>query len=542
VELQDNYQTVIYKAELPNFAEQEIIFIDLTPPETAEGPEGEKATSKGELDWWAKCSRGEIDPRPRVMSEVASAFNRILNHGGFFVIFAQPRLEQALVLGKVDSYPPNLRIDSKISADNWSFLQVLSPHFLQIDPAFGQEMRVLDYAYPLFQFLDRAIRDATYSATFTLTRGAAYRGEINWVPLLSDKFERSIGGLLTLEKSKGCILILPQIPKEADTILTLVCEILPDISPHLFPHIEGFRWVERDEYELDSVLKYKAQKTEVQQRAKRKLEELDKKISNERNRLGFLHGIITNTGEDLVLSIKLCLELIEFKQILDVDEQIQNQIAQSPKQEDLQIHDKSPTLLLEIKGLSGLPRESDTLQVVKYIPRRMREWGRVDVRGVSIINHQRNIPALERENENVFTRQQIEDAENNDITLLSAWSLFLLVRGMMNWGWDPKVIQSLFYISGRMPRFPTNYKPIGEVSNYWEKLGVVGVQISENRLYVGQRIGYVIHEGYLEEEISSLQVEKQGVEEAVPGQLAGVKTIYSKSLLRKGTVVCEVIQ
>jgi len=535
VELGDGYQPVIHKAYLPNYTEQEIIIIDLTPPETIDRPEGEKITSEGENDWWAKCSRGEIDPRPRVMSMVQNAFDRIFDHGGLFVIFAQPRLYQKFVWAHVLGM---LEVDREIHADNWSFLSILS--YLKIESDVGEEISVPEYDSQLFRFLRKTVRDARYTAIFNPTP----RIEKNWIPILSNKFERCVGGLVKPKDSKGRVLILPQISKKSEAIVTLLREILPDISPHLFPHIEGSRWVERDEYELDSVLKYKAEKIEVRQRAKRELEELDKKISEERDKLGFLHGIITKTGTgtDLVEGVKSCLEFIGFEQVIDVDKQIREQDTKAPMQEDLQVHDKSPTLLIEIKGISGLPHEEDTMQVVKYIHRRMKEWNRVDVRGVSIINHQHNIPALERNNQNVFTEQQIGDAENHDIAILTTWDLFLLIRGMMKWGWNPKAIQELFYKSGRMSRLPTIYKPIGEIVEYWEKIGVVGVQISENKLHKGQRIGYVIPEGYFEEEVLSLQVENQAVEEVFPGQLAGIKTIYSKNLLRKGTTVCTLMK
>ena len=544
VELSDNYLPVIYKADLPNHTEQEIIIIDLTPPETLDNPEGEKMTSEGENDWWAKCSRGEIDPRPRVMRMVQNAFDRTFDHGGLFVIFAQPRLRQDLVLthvyhSRLHYGVPELSTESKINADNWSFLSILSD--LVIESDVGEEINVLEHDSQLSRFLWKTTRNAKYNATFNPTS----RIEKNWIPTLSsDKFERCVGGLLVPEDSKGRVLILPQISKDAETIVTLLREVLPDISPHLFPLIEGSRWVERDEYELDSVLKYKAEKIKVQQRAKRELEELDKKISEERDKLGFLHRIITKTGTgtDLVESVKSCLEFIGFKQIIDVDEQIREQNTKAPKQEDLQVHDKSPTLLIEIKGISGLPHESDTIQVVKYVPRRMKEWNRVDVRGVSIINHQRNVPALERDNQNIFTKQQVEDAENHDITILTTWDLFLLIKGMMKWGWNPKAIQELFYQRGRMPKILTIYNPIGEIVTYWDKIGVVGVQISESKLHKGQRIGYVIPEGYFEEEVLSLQVENRDVEEVFPGQLAGIKTIYPKNLLRKGTPVCTIMK
>ena len=180
------------------------------------------------------------------------------------------------------------------------------------------------------------------------------------------------------------------------------------------------------------------------------------------------------------------------------------------------------------------------IQVVKYVPRRMKEWDRTDVRGVSIINHQRNLHALERNNQNVFTQPQIQDAMHHDITILTTWDLFLLLRGMMEWEWDPNVIQELFYRSGRMPRYPSSYEPIGEIFKYWEKMNVVGVEITNSKLQKGDRIGYVLPDRYLEEEVLSLQVDNQDVEEAVSGQLAGIKTKYKKEFLRKGMPVYSV--
>jgi len=533
VELGDEYVPVIPKAHLPNYTEQEIIFVNLKPPETANGPLGSKTLSKGENDWWCKCNKGEIDPRSRVMFSAKSDFNRILENGGLFVIFAEPRLLQTQVFAKIEH--GSLHVREHIWADNWSFLSVIGNLTINAEVP-GREITVPDSDHILFQFLRNNIKDAKYTATFS----PSSRFEKQWIPILHNKFGNCVGGLIVPENSKGRILILPQISKKDDAVVTLLREVLPDLSPHLFPHIEGVRWVERDEYELVPVLNYKAGKVEVQLRAERELEELDERISKERSKLGFLHGILTKTDKELVVDVKSCLELIGFEKVIDVDEQIQKEDAKGPKQEDLQIHDKSPALLIEIKGISGLPHESDTIQVVKYVSRRMKEWKRTDVRGVAIINHQRNLPALERNNQNVFMQPQIEDAENHDIIILTSWDLFLLIRGMMKWGWAPNVIQELFYRSGRMPRYPSSYEPIGKIFSYWEKMDVVGVEITDNKLQRGDRIGYVLPRQYLEEEVLSLQVDNQDVEEAVAGQSVGIKTGYPKELLRKGTTVCRI--
>jgi len=71
-------------------------------------------------------------------------------------------------------------------------------------------------------------------------------------------------------------------------------------------------------------------------------------------------------------------------------------------------------------------------------------------------------------------------------------------------------------------------------------MNVVGVEITNSKLQKGDRIGYVLPDRYLEEEVLSLQVDNQDVEEAVSGQLAGIKTKYKKEFLRKGMPVYSV--
>jgi hypothetical protein len=519
----DGYLPVIPKADLPNYSEQEIIFIDLTPPETLDNPVGEKLTSDGELDWWAKCSRGEIDPRPRVMSMVSDDFDRIFQHGGLFVIFAQPRLLQNLVFARVED-PYGLVEKTTIKYDNWSFLSILSR--LNVEADYGKEIHMIDYDsdFQLFGLLRKLIGDFNYNATFPYLEKENW-----WVPILNNKYKRNVGGLIYQKDSLGRILILPQTSKKVEVVVALLQGVLQDTSPHLFPDVEGARWVERPEYELDSILEYKSKKEAVKQRAKLELEEIDRKIAEKREKLGFLHGILTKTGEDLVSDVKLALEFIGFDKIADVDEEIKSNGSSASKQEDLQIHDRTPKLLVEVKGISGYPKESDTSQVDKYVTRRMREWDVTNVRGVSIINHQRNLPALERDNVHVFSEAQVKDAEDRYITLISTWDLYLLIRGMMKWGWDPKAIQDLFYASGRMTRIPAIYKPLGKIEKRFPEKGVVGIEISEN-LCNGDRISYIIQEGYLEEDVSSIQVNNQDVDKAIPGQKVGIKTEYSDKL------------
>lgn len=532
VKISNQFISMIGTPSWPNIAEQEIILIDLTPPPILDAPKGEKATPNEENDIWVKCDTGFIDPRPRFMSIVKKNFERILNHGGVFVIFAKPRLTQNLIFGKIEF---DEIFGKEIYLDNWSFLSHFSTNNMEIISDFGEEIYFYSGENSLYRFLHRNLKDARYYAKFN----PKYQIKESWIPILKNKYDEDISGLIISGEFKGLILILPQILKKPDVILSLITEVLPDFSPELFPYLERSNWVIRDEYELESIKKYKNEIITVRKRADKELNSINEKIKKDREKFGFIHGILTKTGDDLVKDVIKCLEFIDFKKVIDVDSVID---GSNPKQEDLQIHDKSPVLLVEVKGISGLPDEEEVLQVVKYIPRRMKDWDRRDVNGVSLINHQKHIPALERDNENVFTKQQIEDAESHDITLITTWDLFILIRGMMKYKWDPAVIKDLFYEKGRISNVPSNYKPIGKIFTYIKDENVIGIKITDKKLYIGQRIGYRLNDKFLEEEITSLQINNKDVNEAHSGQSVGIKTIYSKDELKNGIIVYEVLQ
>ena len=213
------------------------------------------------------------------------------------------------------------------------------------------------------------------------------------------------------------------------------------------------------------------------------------------------------------------------------------------KQEDLQVHDRSPVLLVEIKGLAGQARESDTIQVIKYVSRRMKQWERMPVKGLCLVNHQRNLPALNRDHVNAFTKQQEEDAEQHGTGLMTTWDLFRLLRGKMRWNWSDEVVCDLFYRSGRISPYPAHYALLGNVAKYWPEKGVVSIEMTEQQsLKVGDRIGFLLPIKFHEEEVTSLQVGKQTVPKAVPGNRVGHKTTLAKADIRLGMQVFKVSQ
>jgi hypothetical protein len=539
VKQSDAFAPMIVKPYVPNYAEQEVLVIDLTAPAAADGPESEKVTSLGELDWFAKASTGLIDPRPRVMAYLKSDSNRILKTGGLFVIFADSRERQTTVLARVNSaYFNEFQIEQEIEEDNWSILSVLSQDCLRAVSDHGTEIKVVNGLGLFSSFLNRHLDGATFSATLHPLYPLTEHGDGPiFFPLATNKFDETVAAVLApRQNGGGFVLILPQLKNKVGAVLDLMQTVAPEICPRLFPDHEGGRWVHRDEYEHPAVLERKAAQLEIQRKANEEIARLDHDIDAERKWLGFIHGILTKSGNALVADVKRALEFIGFDKVVDVDEADDS----ANKQEDLQVLDASPSLLLEIKGLAGMPTDGDTLQVTKYVLRRIRQWERTDVIGLSLINHQRNQPGLERNHEAVFTEHQVQDAASNGTGLMTTRDLFHIVRGMIRWNWPKEAVRRVFYGHGRLTKTPSHYTLVGTVAHYWTEKEVISIDVCGDALRLGDRLGYLLPDGFFEEMVTSLQVLKNDVGEAQSGQRAGIKTTLARREIPVGTNVYRV--
>lgn len=244
------YKPVVVKASLPNYTEQEVIVVDLVPSEPTPDPPAEKSKPQEELDWWAKCSNGVIDPRPRAMAMVREQFDRILQNGGAFVVFSDGRDKQDLVLARNYPRSDGLSIDREIPFNNWSFLSILSN--LEVSHDHGQEITPVQENWPIARLLADHIKRATFCCTFEVD----WHIKDEWEVLAKNKYGAAVAGFIyPPDKSKrGWIFVLPRIHDKAGFLAAFLKNILPNLSPALFPHAEGRRWVHRPDYELPSVM------------------------------------------------------------------------------------------------------------------------------------------------------------------------------------------------------------------------------------------------------------------------------------------------
>jgi hypothetical protein len=508
----DGFTPIIFNFNLPNYTEQEIIIVDLVPPKILDAPIGEKYTSEGTDDWWVSCSQGIVDPRPRAMAAVHEDFDNILSHGGIFIIFAAPRYEQDIQYAHYSTHY-GLITNSTLNYDNWSLLSVLNPDYLEITPKTGREMTVTDLTIPLTHLLSKHIKDGEYRCIFN----AMTPIRKNWVALAENKFKEAVAGAIVPDEDSnaGLIFIFPQIKNKLDFLVQLINEVLPELRPVLFPHVEGGRWVHRPEYEIPKVVELKERIKLLEDETKQKVSELESEIEKE-------------TGDPLVHAVKRTLEELGFKDVIDVDEEKAKAGEKGQLREDLQVRDKSPLLLIEVKGISGFPREAQSLQVWKYIAPRMRQLSRTDIHGLSIVNHQKNIPALERDNDNPFGGDIVTNAEDEGFSLLTTFDLYRLIRSYIKNGWKHEHIEPLFYQSGRISPIPVHYELIGTTEHYYDEINVVSIRIETGELNIGDRIAFDLPIEFEEQNIESMQIGKTPVDKAETGSLVGTKTHLTK--------------
>lgn len=528
----DQYLPLNFKPNLPNHSEQEIIIIDLVTDKPLKESHQIREITEGVNDWWSKCDKGIIDTRPLSMLMVQKDFNRILAHGGIFVVFTDEKFTSEYILGQ-QKYG-QFHQEDNIKSNNWKFLSLLDEN-IRVEPDSGTEINVIDSKHSLPSLIRKHTRSGKFNCILHW-----YGFTTNWITLAKSKYDSPVAGIInTNDIKKGFIFLLPQIENRSSFLIPFIREILPDFCPHLFPHVEGAKWVEREVYEIPDILDLKTHIVSVQDEARKKIVEFEKEIKSKRDEYGFLHDLITSTDKRLVDAVKKSLSILGFNKIIDVDEEREKQ-GDKWKDEDILIVDYSPFLLLEIKGIGGKPSDDDALEVGKYVAPRQKELKRVDIQCLSIINHQRHIPALERDNDNTFRDLVVTSAEKREIGLLTTWDLYRLVRSYLRNKWNHEQVRDIFYKVGRITPLPNHYKLIGSLEEYWEKAGALSITLTYGDIKIGDRIAYELPVEFVEEEITSIQIEDEPVTEASLGSVIGIKTLLSKEQARKVVKVYRV--
>lgn len=180
------------------------------------------------------------------------------------------------------------------------------------------------------------------------------------------------------------------------------------------------------------------------------------------------------------------------------------------------------------------------MQVTKYLVPRIRQWDRTDVAALAVINQQRALPALQRQNIHTFQDDVLANAEHQGFGLLTTLDLFRLVRNKVRWAWPDETVAHLFYSHGRISAIPSHYALVGVIDGFFEQAEAVCIRVTGEEFQVGDRLAFLLPIEYLEHPVESIQQDNAAVHRAPIGAHVGVKTPLSKQQARNGVLVYRV--
>jgi hypothetical protein len=495
---------VWYNHSLPLLHEQAIVFIDVEDPkldEDSKPPLLPKTLSPDDLVCVVPERQSYFNPRPCAADMFREEFEEVVSRGGVIVAFAGWKQVEQYGLRKWGDW----WYYTSREAHNYSW----APVPVNVKNRRGTEVAFNDD--DVFGHLVHSIKQPVFY--FAVFRGLSAKRDY---PIARNSLDEIVG--FAQKVKDGHLIFLPRFGDFGPVIEMMLQETLVDLAPKLFPHSTRHTWLLKPEYQWPQIRHLQIRREDIQEEYKNKLMELDQQIDAEREKLSFLHAILTPqaTGHSLVDNLAQTLRFIGFEDVRIMDQ------AAGTKEEDVQIWDNNQPILIETKGLTGFPSEADCQQILKYMVRRQRELDRTDLKGIFIVNHQRHVPGFERDA--AFTSQQIDDAIHNEYALTTTWDLFLAIIRVMEGRLEYVDIQvDLVSQTGQVEYIPRNYREIGKIKHYYPKAHAALAELFDGEeLRIGDMVGFLSEDERFEQDVESLEIDRESVEVVHSGVEFGI--------------------
>jgi hypothetical protein len=339
----------------------------------------------------------------------------------------------------------------------------------------------------------------------------------NFIPLLLNS-DDEIVGFVDFPLQSLAVFAFPQLSKDnkKNLLLELFDEILPGLFPEIFPYSEQFSWLRSEKYFPPNQANLLQSKKKLEDEYKVSLTEIEEEIESNQLKYQFLHDLITETGDSLVKSIEYFLGWLGFKNIVNMDE-----AKLEIKEEDIQVTLESGLLVIEAKGIGGTSKDSECSQISKVKYRRAKERDSFDVFALYIVNHQRYLPPTDRKNP-PFSKHQIDDAQSQEIGLLTTYDLFKLYYNIEKCFVTKEDARSSLFNFGLVHFKPSQSHLLGYPLEVHHKGAVIILNIVNITLNIGSSIIICNDDDWFEAEIIEIKLNDKTVESVSEGEI-GVK-------------------
>lgn len=496
-----------------NFHEYDISFVDLiSAPNKAFRKEEHvlPTTSQPEvMQLFCGYPTTIFDPRPLVSSFIASDVNSIQGRVFLEVIFAckeySIEYEPVLITG---AYHKSQNTQTHSIYSFWQNIP-LGPGRK------GKDVTICKINPALGSLIDRFSKDFRYEQTFTHPK--IWDGEFgnknnpDFVPILRNINQEIVA--FSWKQGSRLSFVFPDVHRKAEFLTEFLQEVAPAFIPEIFPHSTQFKWIEDPVYFLSGHQSLLEEKEKAQQVFDTTMTTIEKKISENKDKYGFLHRILTETGDALVQAAHDFLQWLGFSQVTIMDK-----VTAGVTEEDIQAELENGIIVIEVKGIGGTSSDSDCSQIAKIRTRRTKQRNAFDVTALYIVNHQRYLPPEKRKNP-PFTEHQITDAKHDERGLLTTWQLFQLFKDIEDGILTKEDARNAFLETGLIIFKPKIKSSLGMPKELYKEGHVAILDIANTPLKIGQTLMAEKNGRYRPVTIQSIQVNSKPVNDAENGEV-----------------------
>lgn len=498
-----------------NSHEYDIVIIDFSNEEVIDyvKSDNQRSKNKTEKNNYLLCQYPQtiFDPRGLSSHLFVKKFREILKKDCLIIVFQNESVDIEYKIVEENGDRPISKGTQKAN------FHELVPKFYFEQNKFGKETKVIPNNGELTTFLEKFNKDFTYQNTFyhpSKWENGEQIPDSRFYPIVLN-LNNEIVSYVYLTENLG-VFIFPVLKDNSKFLLGFLETIAPSIQPNLFPFSTKNKWTELTDYALPNQLRLIEERKKIESDFKKSLELKDKEIKTNNDKYSFLHKMLTETGDELVTAVIQFLEWLGFENIIDMDTQ-----TDGLKEEDIQIETSKGLIVIEVKGIGGTSKDSECSQISKIKYRRAKERGKFDVFGLYIVNHQRHIPSKKRENP-PFTKEQIEDSNNDERGLLTTWSLYNLYFDIQNDILTKEEAREIVYNYGLLSFAPQNITLVDTINEIFLKGKVFILNIDNIKLKTGDTLYIEKNSTFQKLTILEIKLDDKVITEISKGEI-GIK-------------------
>ncbi len=417
---------------------------------------------------------------------------------GIFIIFASEFIEEKC---NVIVVRDNKKIEHPGYSDsNYGFfINITNSNNVIIQNKKGNQIFLSCNDNKLKSILTKFLPAFHYQVIFSNVDFFNDNSEINDCPykaVMTNKEEEVVA--FSYQDQKKYMLVLPQMDNKEDLIADLLNDYFPTIYPDLFPGLTNFNWKKDPFFNLPNEDLYQKDEKKENERHGKALEKIIQKRQKNLLKFGYLHQLLTETGDLLVSAVIEYLKWAGYSNVVDMDKESKE------RKEDIQVKDGNSILIFEVKGIEGLPTDSECSQISKHRRRLEKENPNCNIFPLFVVNYQRFIDPRNRKR-NPFSADQVDYALNDERGLITTYQLYQWFL------WEEKRFLSKADIRNQLKKpqyislIPDCYIEIGEIAEYFPK-HFAFIIIPKVRINVGDQLLFEKDENTFFSKIVSIEI------------------------------------